>query len=166
MNKTQSLKQGMKTHHPNTVPQELISGLTSKSHLLLHPQCGFLKNKIDKYLNSKEKWNEDRANEIFNYYIPRRSEWDEKKQCFYFFDNGLGWYLTSAKKFLKRKDRRFWEVNCGWSGGKMRDYLVEKFQLEGFTKDVRDCADDDWTEVAFFLNTERIKDKNLSVWGA
>lgn len=126
----------------------------------------FLKNKIDKRLNSKEEWNEDRANEIFNYYIPRRSEWDEKKQCFYFFDNGLGWYLTSAKKFLKRKDRRFWKVNCGYSGGKMRDYLVEKFQLEGFTKDVRDCADDDWTEVAFILNTERNGNKNPSVWGA
>ena len=36
---------------------------------------------------------------------------------------------------------------------KMREYLVEKFQLEGFTKVVGIC--DDWTEVTFNLNTER-----------
>ena len=113
-----------------------------------------LKNKINKHLNSKETWNEEHANEILNYYIPRCSEWDEKKQCFYFFDNGLGWSLTCAKKFLKRKDRRFWKVNCGWWGGKMREYLVEKFQLEGFTKEAYDCSD--WTEVTFILNTEKI----------
>jgi len=110
-------------------------------------------NEINTRLNRKEAWNEERANEILNYYIPRRSEWNEKEQCFYFFDNGMGWNLSLAKKYLKRKDRRFWKVNCGWWGGKMRDYLVEKFQLEGFTKEVGIC--DDWTEVTFNLNTGR-----------
>ena len=33
-----------------------------------------LKNKINKRLNSKEQWNEERANEILNYYIPRCAE--------------------------------------------------------------------------------------------
>ena len=111
-----------------------------------------LKDKITAHLNSRQEWNEERANEILNYYIPRRSEWIEKEQCFYFFDNGMGWNLALAKKFLKRKDRRFWKVNCGWWGGKMRDYLIEKFQLEGFTKVVGTC--DDWTEITFNLNKE------------
>lgn len=115
---------------------------------------GLLKDKIDKYLNNKEEWNEERANEILNYYIPRRAEWDEKKRCFYFFDNGVGWSLVCAKRYLKRKDRRFWKVNCGWWGGKMREYLVEKFQLEGFTKEIGIC-DCGWTEITFNLNTER-----------
>ena len=107
---------------------------------------------INKRLNSKQEWNEERANEILNYYIPRRAEWNEKEQCFYFFDNGMGWSMAYAKQFLKRKDRRFWKVNTGWWGGKMRDYLVEKFQLEGFTKELGIC--DDWTEITFNLNKE------------
>ena len=108
-------------------------------------------NKINKSLNNKQEWNEERANEILNYYIPRRSEWDKKEQCFYFFDNGFGWSITLAKKFLKRRDRRFWKVNCGVWGGKMREYLIEKFQLEGFSKEVGDTWDD-WTDISFKLN--------------
>lgn len=112
-----------------------------------------LKDKITAHLNSRQEWDEERANEILNYYIPRRADWDEKEQCFYFFDNGMGWGIAYAKKFLKRKDRRFWQVNCGWWGGKMREYLIEKFQLEGFTKEVRDTWDD-WTDISFKLNKE------------
>ena len=110
-----------------------------------------LKDKITAHLNSRQEWDEERANEILNYYIPRRADWDEKEQCFYFFDNGMGWGIAYAKKFLKRKDRRFWQVNCGWWGGKMREYLIERFQLEGFTKEVRDTWDD-WTDISFKLN--------------
>ena len=115
-----------------------------------------LKDKITAYLNSRQEWNEDRANEILNYYIPRRSQWVDKEQTFYFFDNGMGWAYGCAKYYLKRKDRRFWKVNCGWWGGKMREYLIEKFQLEGFTKEVSDIIDarDDWTEITFKLNKE------------
>lgn len=112
-----------------------------------------LKDKTIAYLNSRQEWNEDRANEILNYYIPRSSDWDEETQSLYFFDNGLGWNLALAKKYLKRKDRRFWKVNCSWWGGKMREYLIEKFQLEGFTKEVGDTWDD-WTEITFKLNKE------------
>jgi hypothetical protein len=111
-------------------------------------------NEINKRLNNRQEWNEERANEILNYYIPRCSDWDDETQSFYFFDNGLGWNLSLAKKYLKRRDRRFWKVNCAWWGGKMREYLVEKFQLEGFTKEVSDIIDtcDDWTEITFKRN--------------
>ena len=105
-----------------------------------------LRHEISTRLNSKEKWSEERANEILNYYIPRRAEWNQKEQCFYFFDNGIGWRLSLAKEYLKRKDRRFWKVNCS----KIREYLIEKFQLEGFTKVIGNCYD--WTEITFNLN--------------
>jgi len=108
-----------------------------------------LKGKITTYLNSRQEWNEDRANEILNYYIPRCANWDDKEQCFYFFDNGMGWNLALAKRYLKRKDRRFWKVNCS----KIREYLIEKFQLEGFTKVIGNCYD--WTEISFNLNKEK-----------
>jgi hypothetical protein len=107
------------------------------------------KEEITNKLNNKEVWNDEKANEILNYYIPRRAEWDAEDKTFYFFDNGYGWGYNSAKKYLNRKDRRFWRVNCTW-GGKMRSYLINDFELEGFTKEVGNCWDG-WTEVSFTM---------------
>ena len=61
------------------------------------------KNKIEAWLNSHHSWSEEKANEIFNYYVPRRAEWDEDNKSFYFFDNGYGWSIYFAKKHLKLK---------------------------------------------------------------
>ena len=79
------------------------------------------KEKITLYLNSREEWSEERVKEILNYYIPRNSDWNEDDKCFYFFDNGYGWSIVLAKKYLKRKDRRFWNVHRG--------LLVARFAL-------------------------------------
>lgn len=105
-------------------------------------------NKINAWLNSRHTWNEERAKAIFNYYIPRRAEWVEEDKTFYHFDNGYGWSFYSAKKYLKMKDRRFWKIHTGWCGGELRRYLINTFELEGFTKEIGDCSDG-WTEVCF-----------------
>lgn len=110
-----------------------------------------LLEKIRAWLNSKEKWSEARAAEILNYYIPRNSEWDAKDNTFYFFDNGMGWNIKLAKKYLKLKDRRFWKVHCAWWGGEIRSFLMDKFELDGFTKELGDCSEG-WTEISFVLN--------------
>ena len=106
------------------------------------------KEKITSYLNSREEWSEERVKEILNYYVPRLADWDEEDKCFYFFDNGYGWSIGLAKKYLKRKDRRFWNVHNDWCGGKIRSYLINEFELEGFEKEVGNCSDG-WTEIAF-----------------
>ena len=108
------------------------------------------KEKITSRLNSREEWSEERAKEILNYYIPRKAEWDTDDKCFYFFDNGYGWSMCYAKKYLKRKDRRFWNVHRGWDGGKIRSYLINKFELEGFEKKIDNCCDS-WTEISFAM---------------
>ena len=108
------------------------------------------KEKITSYLNSREEWSEERAKEILSYYVPRRASWNSENKCFYFFDNGCGWSIYFAKKYLKRKDRRFWDVHRGWAGGKIRAYLIDKFELEGFKKDVNDFFDG-WTEITFVM---------------
>lgn len=110
-----------------------------------------LSAKITKWLNSRQTWSEERVKEILDYYIPRRASWDAEEQEFYFFDNGYGWSLGNAKRYLKRRDRRFWEVHNGWCGGDIRDYLIEEFELEGFTKEVGNCSDS-WTEIIFKKN--------------
>ena len=106
--------------------------------------------KVQKRLNAKQVWSEERANEILSYYIPRRANWIAEDNEFYFFDNGMGWG-NLAKKHLKMKDRRWWNNYKGWCGGKIRDYLIEQFELEGFTKEVFDTYDGR-TEIIFKLN--------------
>ena len=106
------------------------------------------KAKIDYNLNSREEWSEERVKEILNYYVPRFAEWDAKDKSFYFFDNGYGWSIGFAKKYLKRKDRRFWNFYNGFSGGVIRSYLINEFKLEGFEKEIGNCSDD-WTEIIF-----------------
>ena len=107
------------------------------------------KEKIDAYLDSRNTWSEERANEILSYYIPRNAEWDAEDKSFYFFDNGLGW----DKKTVKLKDRRWWKNHTRAWGGKVRDYLIEKFELEGFEKTVGETYDFR-TEVTFKMIEE------------
>lgn len=111
-----------------------------------------INQKIEIYLDSRNKWSEERANKILQYYIPRRAEWCAEEKEFYFFDNGFGW--GTAKKYLKRKDRRFWKLHKGFCGGKIREYLKKSFELEGFTKEVID-GDSDWTEITFKLGVDK-----------
>ena len=108
------------------------------------------KEKITSYLNSREEWSEERAKEILDYYIPHKAKWNTNDKCFYFFDNGYGWLMCYAKKYLKRKDRRFWKLYTNWIGGKIRSYLIDEFELKGFKKEVGNCCDD-WTEIFFTM---------------
>lgn len=101
--------------------------------------------KTKKYLNSRQKWSEERANEILNYYVPRKSDWDEENKTFYFFDNGYGWGKL-ANRYLKRKDRRFFQVNKY----ELRRYLINTFELEDFIKKDGDCSNG-WTELSFVM---------------
>lgn len=108
-------------------------------------------DKIKTYLDKRIQWSEARADEILSYYIPREADWNAEKKTFYFFDNGYGWEGCGVNKYLKLKDRRFWY----FYGYKIRDYFVDKFQLEGFTKEVLHNGICDNTEVIFrMIETE------------
>lgn len=113
--------------------------------------CVWAKDKIEEKLNAQQVWSEERAHEILSYYVPRKCSWNEEEQELYFFDNGYGWSMCYAKKRLKRKDRRWWENFNGWTGGRIRDYLLNQFELEGFTKELGNCSDG-WTEISFKKN--------------
>ena len=111
------------------------------------------KEKIDAYLDSRNTWSEERANEILSYYIPRNSDWDAEDKSFYFYDNGMGWDLRCRQKRVKLKDRRWWKNHTRAWGGKVRTYLIEKFELEGFEKTVGETYDFH-TEVTFKMIEE------------
>lgn len=116
--------------------------------------CVWASDKIKNWLNAQQVWSEERANEILNYYVPRKCSWSEEKQELYFFDNGYGWSMCYAKKHLKFKDRRWWNKFRDWTGGKIREYLLNTFELEGFTKELGNCGDG-WTEIYFKKIGER-----------
>lgn len=106
------------------------------------------KEKIEQKLDSKVKWSDERAKEILDYYVPRYASWNEEEKTFYFFDNGYGWDFCRAKKLLNRKDRRFWKKYNGFTGGDIRRYLINEFELEGFEKEILDTYNG-WTEIEF-----------------
>lgn len=107
-----------------------------------------VKDKIKRYSVIRNAWDEEKAKEILNYYIPHRSDWDAENNEFYFFDNGYGWNLKLAKKHLKRKDRNFWSLHTYGFGGEIRNYLINDFELDGFKKEIGDCYNS-WTEIIF-----------------
>jgi hypothetical protein len=65
----------------------------------------------------------------------------------------MGWGMSYNKKFIKFRDRRWWNCNRGFWGGKIRTYLIEEFEMEGFRKEVGDTYDQ-WAEVTFYLIEE------------
>lgn len=115
--------------------------------------CMWAGEKIKNKMDAQIVWSDERANEILSYYVPRMCEWDEENQELYFFDNGYGWSIGLAKKYLKFKDRRFWCKFNGLFGGQIREYLMNTFELEGFTKELGDCSNG-WTEISFKKNEE------------
>lgn len=116
--------------------------------------CVWAHDKIKNKLNAQIVWSDERVNEILSYYVPRKCSWDEENRELYFFDNGYGWQMCSAKKYLKFKDRRFWNKFKSWYGGEIREYLLNTFELEGFTKELGIC-ENGWTEIYFKKNEER-----------
>lgn len=109
-----------------------------------------IKGKVNSYLRSRVIWDEKRADEILNYYVPRKANWDAQENEFYFFDNGTGWDMKHNLRKIKLKDRRFWKkFTVAW-GGEIRKYLIDKFELEGFTKEIG-YVEGFETEISFVL---------------
>lgn len=117
--------------------------------VILFPICLiiWLYEKIENWLNSKQEWSTERADEILSYYIPRYTDWSEEDKSFYFFGNGMGW---KNNKRIKLKNRRQWNCYNGLWGGKIREYLINDFELDGFEKEVLDISDGR-TEIIFYL---------------
>ena len=98
-------------------------------------------DRLKKRSYKRTEWDENRANEILNYYIPRRSEWDEENNSFYFFSNGA----FRVKRGLKLKDRTFFRKYRD----NIRDYLINTFELEGFDKKMGNDCEYPRTEITF-----------------
>ena len=109
----------------------------------------------EKYKTKRYKsleWSEERAREVLEYYIPRYTDWHAEEKFFHLADNGMGWTMREVvRKCVKRKNRAWWNKFASPWGGKIREYLIKDFELEGFTKTIED-DDYGWTEITFTLN--------------
>lgn len=91
-----------------------------------------ISDRIKNWSYERIVWDEKRADEILTYYIPRTSDWNPDDKTFFFYDNGMGWNIGLAKRYLKIKDRAFWR-KFHWD---IEEYLNNKFELEGFKKEI------------------------------
>lgn len=111
-----------------------------------------LKERINTCLNSRNEWDEVKANEILSYFIPRASVWSEDTKTFYYANSGTDWELNYCIEYLDKEDCIWWNCNSKPFGGKIKTYLVEKFELDGFTKEIVYTNDEGWVEILFKSN--------------
>ena len=67
-----------------------------------------LKERINTCLNSRNEWDEVKANEILSYFIPRAAVWSEDTKTFYYANSGTDWDLNYCIEYLNKEDRIWW----------------------------------------------------------
>ena len=70
---------------------------------------------------------------------------DKTENGYYFFNNGYGF---SGYRFIKRRDRKIASIHRS----SLLYYIVDKYEIEGYTKDVIDNGRYDYYEVEFIKN--------------
>lgn len=97
---------------------------------------------------AKVQWSDERANEVLTHWFLEKADWLERDRIFWYYRKSLGWDYRRNKRYLRKQDRIFWKKYAGYCGGEIKEYLVNKFQLDGFTKIVH-CSDWDNFEIEF-----------------
>lgn len=106
-------------------------------------------NMLDRFLDSRTLWCEERANKILRNYVLDVAIWKSKNQTLYLADFCDNWRFRCAKYHIKIRDRRFYRLY----EERMRLYLIESFMLDGFTKVVRNC-ENNCVEILFKVKQE------------
>lgn len=106
--------------------------------VILFPICIIvtISEKIKNYSYSHNQWSKQEVDRILNYYVPRRAEYDKEEKTFYLYYSCFGETLENSKKYLKRKDRKFWKkYNYA-----IHEYLKKEYELKGFKKVNHKCS--------------------------
>lgn len=104
---------------------------------------------IDRFLDSRTLWCEERANKILQNYVLDAAIWERENQTLYLAVFCNNWHFSWAKYHIKIKDYRFYRLY----EERMKLYLIESFMLDGFTKVVRNCEDNS-IEILFKIEQE------------
>lgn len=99
------------------------------------------------WLNSKYykslKWNDHIADKVLDYCLPKKVEYDEKTDSFYY---DVNWYSTIGIPFGYRK----WYQKFNY---RLDDYLVNKYNPKGYSKTV-DKENNYYSTVVIFKKIE------------
>lgn len=102
-------------------------------------------DKLKKYFYNSTTWSEEKAKKVLDKILPRRLEWNEEEKHYYCYVRKFGWwYSQNNVPLIHRK----W-VNK--FSHKLREYFVEKYEHEYYTKEVLD--DYDWHLIIFTEKT-------------
>ena len=104
---------------------------------------------IDRVLDSRTLWCEERANKILQNFVLDVAIWERENQTLYLADFCYDWRFEWVKYHIKKKDYRFYRLY----EDRMRLYLIESFMLDGFTKVVRNC-ENNCVEILFKIKQE------------
>lgn len=106
-------------------------------------------NMLDRFLDSRTLWCEERANKILQNFVLDVAIWKRENQTLYLADFYYDWRFEWVKYHIKKKDYRFYRLY----EDRMRLYLIESFMLDGFTKVVRNC-ENNCVEILFKIKQE------------
>lgn len=101
-------------------------------------------DKVNKAIEKRTAWNEERAEAFCNKYLPQICE--KTKNGFWFYNNGYGFIYKCIKR--NRKDYKFGLKNQT----KLFDYIKEQYEIEGYTKEVVPTYEYYKIEVNFIKN--------------
>lgn len=115
-------------------------------YILLYPLMVLVYwlDKLGHYLRNRTQWSDKRTERIITYAFPKKADIDKEKGTIGRYFREWGFYWKSYAKWYNK-----WY--CEKYNSAMLKYLIENFELKGFTKEVN-IEEFEWTYVKFIKN--------------
>lgn len=136
----------IKKEKPNRKPWYVIKTKKWECHILLAflIPIVMLGDALKEWAQRNRKWSTKRANRVLRYAFPNRAEVNTEERT-------IGKYIRSWWFSWSTYARWYDKKWCKKFNDKLKEYCIEEFEMEGYTKIV-EIEDDEWTWVAFQKN--------------
>lgn len=136
----------IKKEKPNRKPWYIIKTKKWECHILLAflIPIVMLEDALKEWAQRNRKWSTKRADRVLRYAFPNRAEVNTEERT-------IGKYIRSWWFSWSTYARWYDKKWCKKFNDKLKEYCIEEFEMEGYTKIV-EIEDDEWTWVAFQKN--------------
>lgn len=105
-------------------------------------------DKLKNYIYNSMTWNEEKAKKVLDKMLPRILEWNKEENHYWCHIRKYGWWYSQKRiPFYYKK----WTNKFSYE---LKKYLIEKYELEYYTKEVLD--DYDWYLIIFTEKERRL----------